>query len=129
MINFYDSNLFTPVTHPESGVTIHVLTRRVAPVQQGFYFVNDSMSADGRYLWFYCAFPPAQHYSESPYGVGYSKLGNANREDHADIPDGAHYLPPHNILAFNDYEKWLAYAKKVQKPVMIDFTGHACVNC
>ena len=61
MINFNDSNLFTPITHAESGVTIHVLTRKVAPVQQGFYFVNDSMSADGRYLWFYCAFPPALH--------------------------------------------------------------------
>ena len=61
MINFTDSDLFTPVTHPESGVTSYVLTRRVAPVQQGFYFVNDSMSADGRYLWFYCAFPPAMH--------------------------------------------------------------------
>lgn len=60
MTNF-NSNLFTPVTHPESGVTIHVLTQRVAPLQQGFYFVNDSMSADGRYLWFYCAFPPALH--------------------------------------------------------------------
>jgi hypothetical protein len=61
IINFNDSNLFTPVTHPESGVTIYVLKHRVAPVQQGFYFVNDSMSADGRYLWFYCAFPPAMH--------------------------------------------------------------------
>ena len=56
--DFANSPLFTPVTHPDSGVTVHVLTRRVAPVQQGFYFVNDSMSADGRYLWFYCAFPP-----------------------------------------------------------------------
>jgi thiol:disulfide interchange protein DsbD len=23
----------------------------------------------------------------------------------------------------------MAYAKKVGKPVLIDFTGHACVNC
>ena len=23
----------------------------------------------------------------------------------------------------------MAYAKKVNKPVMLDFTGHACVNC
>ncbi len=61
--DFADSDLFTAVTHPQSGVTIHVLTRRVAPLQQGFYFVNDSMSADGRYLWFYCAFPPALHKS------------------------------------------------------------------
>ena len=63
MVNLSDSDLFTPVTHSESGVTFHVLTQRVAPVQQGFYFVNDSMSADGRYLWFYCAFPPALHRS------------------------------------------------------------------
>ncbi|MFW2348067.1 MAG: thioredoxin family protein, partial [Wenyingzhuangia sp.] len=30
---------------------------------------------------------------------------------------------------FNDYDMGLAYAKKVGKPVMIDFTGKACVNC
>src|SRR5690606_3445227 len=23
----------------------------------------------------------------------------------------------------------VAYAKKVNKPIMIDFTGHACINC
>lgn len=63
MFNFDSSTLFTPFTHPETGVTFYVLTHRVAPVQQGFYFVNDSMSADGRYLWFYCAFPPARHRS------------------------------------------------------------------
>ncbi len=59
MINFAGSQLFTPVTHPESGVTVYVLTHKVAPLQKGFYFVNDSMSADGRYLWFCCANPPA----------------------------------------------------------------------
>jgi thiol:disulfide interchange protein DsbD len=78
------------------------------------------------------AFPPAQHYSESPYGVGFTKLGSgssAASESHGDVPDGAHIMAPHNILAFNDYDKGLAYAKEVGKPVMIDFTGHACVNC
>ena len=59
MIDFKDSGLFAPVTHPESGVVIHLLSRRIAPLQQGFYFTNDSMSRDGRYLWFYCAFPPS----------------------------------------------------------------------
>jgi len=76
------------------------------------------------------AFPPAQHYSESPYGVGFSKMNNGMPSgENIEIPDGAHLMPPHNILAFNDYDKGLAYAKKVNKPVMIDFTGHACVNC
>lgn len=77
------------------------------------------------------AFPPAQHYSESPYGVGFTKLGGggASADAHGELPDGGHLMPPHNILAFHDYNKGLAYAKKVNKPVMIDFTGHACVNC
>jgi len=75
------------------------------------------------------AFPPPQHYSESPYGVGFSKLGGVSAENNSEIPDGAHFMPPHDILAFDDYDKGLAYAKKVNKPVMLDFTGHACVNC
>ena len=78
------------------------------------------------------AFPPAQHYAESPYGVGFMKLGDggmSSGNNHSEIPDGAHIMAPHNILAFNDYDLGLAYAKKVNKPVLIDFTGHACVNC
>lgn len=76
------------------------------------------------------AFPPPQHYSESPYGVGFTKVGSGGGSaSHSDIPEGAHLMAPHDILAFNDYDKGLAYAKKVGKPVMIDFTGHACVNC
>ncbi|WP_262902508.1 protein-disulfide reductase DsbD family protein [Lutimonas saemankumensis] len=73
-------------------------------------------------------FPPPMHYSESSYGVGYTKLGDAGSGTSKEIPDGAH-LGPHDILAFLDYETGLAYAKKVNKPIMIDFTGHACVNC
>ena len=73
------------------------------------------------------AFPPPQHYSESPYGVGNAKGGGSSA--HVDVPEGAHLMAPHDIIAFNDYYKGLAYAKKVGKPVMIDFTGKACVNC
>jgi len=36
---------------------------------------------------------------------------------------------PYNLDAFFDYDEALAYAKKVNKPLMIDFTGHTCVNC
>jgi len=78
------------------------------------------------------AFPPPQNYSESPYGVGFLKLneiGSSTNSIHGDLPEGAHLLAPHDILAFNDYDEGLAYAKAVGKPVMIDFTGWACVNC
>jgi len=37
--------------------------------------------------------------------------------------------PPHGFNAFFDLDEGLAFAKKVNKPVLIDFTGHACVNC
>lgn len=36
---------------------------------------------------------------------------------------------PNNLNCFKDLKEGLAYAKKVNKPVIIDFTGLACVNC
>ncbi|WP_247232783.1 cytochrome c biogenesis protein CcdA [Telluribacter sp. SYSU D00476] len=36
---------------------------------------------------------------------------------------------PHELEGFFDYNQALAYAKKVNKPIFIDFTGHGCVNC
>ncbi len=58
MFNFAESKLFTQITG-ENGVPIYLLTHKVAPIQQDFYFVNDGMTQDGRYLWFYCGFPPS----------------------------------------------------------------------
>ena len=36
---------------------------------------------------------------------------------------------PHGLEGFFDLEEAEAYAKKVGKPLFIDFTGHGCVNC
>ena len=39
-------------------------------------------------------------------------------------------LDPVKIEAkFRDYEAGMAYARSVGKPVVVDFTGHGCVNC
>ena len=73
-------------------------------------------------------FPPPMNYSEAPYGVGFTKLGSAGSAEKYSMPDGAE-LGPHDIIAFNNYVAGLTYAKKVNKPVLIDFTGYACVNC
>jgi thiol:disulfide interchange protein DsbD len=70
------------------------------------------------------AFPPPMSYSESPLGFGgagqYQVLDN--------MEDGMH-LGPQNIMVFHEFDKAEAYAKKVGKPLLIDFTGHNCVNC
>jgi thiol:disulfide interchange protein len=71
------------------------------------------------------AFPPPMEYSESPLGVGRSNTGNTSS---VVLPEGAK-LGPNQIVVFDDYDKGLAYAKMVNKPIMLDFTGHACVNC
>ncbi|MBL7912532.1 MAG: thioredoxin family protein [Bacteroidia bacterium] len=74
-------------------------------------------------------FPPPDFYSESPEGFGGRKAevaaGNATHED---LPEHAH-RGPNGIPAFDDYVLALAHAKKVNKPILIDFTGWACVNC
>lgn len=70
-------------------------------------------------------FPPPLTYAESPYGVGNSRGGGSMS---LEIPDGAKE-GPHGIVAFTDYEKGMAYAKNENKPVLLDFTGFACVNC
>jgi thiol:disulfide interchange protein DsbD len=36
---------------------------------------------------------------------------------------------PLGIEAFFDYDEGMAYAKKIGKPVFLDFTGHSCTNC
>jgi thiol:disulfide interchange protein DsbD len=36
---------------------------------------------------------------------------------------------PLGINCFQDFEEGLAYAKEVNKPILLDFTGWACVNC
>ncbi|TNJ46964.1 thioredoxin fold domain-containing protein [Tamlana fucoidanivorans] len=42
------------------------------------------------------------------------------------------FLPndcPNNLECFKDLKTGIEYAKKVNKPIMLDFTGYACVNC
>lgn len=36
---------------------------------------------------------------------------------------------PHGLQGFFEYNEALAHAKKVGKPLFVDFTGHGCVNC
>ena len=71
------------------------------------------------------AFPPPVQYSESPFGVGNSN-GETSFTPHEE--QGQH-LGPQGIMVFHDYKEGMDYAKEVNKAVVIDFTGWACVNC
>ena len=36
---------------------------------------------------------------------------------------------PLDLSCFHDYDEAVAYARKVNKPILIDFTGYNCANC
>jgi thiol:disulfide interchange protein len=75
--------------------------------------------------------PPAE-YSESPKGFGGSSGAESAHTAVALDPEFGQYMEvnKHGVPYFkNDYAHALAYAKKVGKPLMVDFTGHACANC
>ena len=36
---------------------------------------------------------------------------------------------PNNFECFKDFKEGVAYASKENKPIILDFTGYACVNC
>ncbi|HEX7366380.1 MAG TPA: cytochrome c biogenesis protein CcdA [Pelobium sp.] len=49
---------------------------------------------------------------------------NSGKKKYGDL-----FKAPYNLDAFFDYEQGLAYAKQQNKPVLLNFTGHSCVNC
>jgi|ERR1700757_1695369 len=71
--------------------------------------------------------PPSTYAEWKPQTVAVVQSSNQNNASAlaAKMIDG-----PDGLKVFhNDYESALAYAKEVHKPLMIDFTGHACANC
>lgn len=122
--------LFGKIKLPHDSTTKHISVGRLNMGLLSLAFVlYMTPGLWGAPLHLISAFPPPQHYSESPYGVGFLKTETNKIGNISNIPEGAHIMAPYNILVFNDYETGLRYAKKAKKPVMIDFTGHACVNC
>jgi thiol:disulfide interchange protein len=118
--------LFGKITLPHDSPLSHISVGRLS---LGLLFLSFTIylipGLWGAPLKLISAFPPPMEYSESPLGVGSSSTGNTSATV---LPDGAK-LGPHQIVIFDDYDKGLAYAKTVNKPIMLDFTGHACVNC
>lgn len=59
----------------------------------------------------------------------YSNKVSATAKETIGKKYGGLFHAPHGLDAFYDYEEGLAYAKSVNKPILIDFTGWSCVNC
>lgn len=118
--------LFGKITLPHDSPLSHISVGRLllAIITLSFtiYLIPGLWGAPLKLI---SAFPPPSTYSESPQGFG----GNHNTQTSTEqLPEGAVY-GVHNLISFDDYQDGLAYAKKVKKPILIDFTGKQCVNC
>lgn len=71
-------------------------------------------------------FPPPDFYAEWDHS-GLVSGGNTNANNLGAKPTTNHC--PNGLNCFHDYDEGIAYAKKENKPVLLDFTGWACVNC
>ncbi|WP_162128083.1 protein-disulfide reductase DsbD family protein [Flavobacterium phycosphaerae] len=113
--------IMTPHDSPVTHLSVGRLSLGVVVLAFSIYMIPGLFGAPLKLI---SAFPPPQTYSESPTGF----FGNTAAVNNDGLPEGAK-IGEHGIMTFTDYDKGLAYAKKVNKPVMLDFTGFACVNC
>ena len=111
----------TPHDSPLTHISVGRLSLGILVLSFTIYMIPGLFGAPLKLI---SAFPPPQTYSESPTGF----FGNSATFSKDGLPDGAE-IGPHSLTVFTDYTKGLAYAKTVNKPVMLDFTGYACVNC
>ena len=111
-----------PHDSPMSNISVGRLSFGLVVLSFTIYMIPGLWGAP---LQLISAFPPPMEYSESPLGIGTNSVSTASETV---LPEGAK-LGPHQIVVFDDYETGLAYAKTVNKPILLDFTGHACVNC
>jgi thiol:disulfide interchange protein DsbD len=113
--------IMTPHDSPNTHISVGRLLLGLFVAAFTIYMIPGLFGAPLKLI---SAFPPPQTYSESPTGF----FGNTSNSSKEVLPDGAE-IGPHGLTVFTDYAEGLAYAKTVKKPIMLDFTGYACVNC
>ncbi len=74
--------------------------------------------------------PTTTHSFDLAHVVRQNSGGGAGESELTEEPlygDKLHF--PHGLKGYFDYEQAMRVAKKLNKPVFVDFTGHSCANC
>jgi len=76
-------------------------------------------------------FPPPERYSEGWGTSAGSSGGTTDGTKSSSVSRNKNQSLgcPYDLSCYSDYNDAVAYAKQVNKPIMIDFTGYSCVNC
>jgi thiol:disulfide interchange protein DsbD len=118
--------LFGKISLPHDGQLSHISVGRLfmalLVTSFTFYLIPGLWGAPLKVL---SGYTPPLYDSESPDGVGRSSTIYDTGEK---LPENAKQIS-NGLITFLDYEAGMAYAKKLNKPVLLDFTGHGCENC
>ncbi len=117
------SSLFTPWKDPVSGVESLILSSRVAPCQQSFYFTHSGFSDDGRYLWFYVAFPPGgDQYTGRQLGVVDLEEEKVRHYPETLFLDASPYVDPGTAEVYwvSGLDVWKRGPRPEDKPVLVN---------
>ncbi len=133
MMTFYLLGLFK-TSHDDESKHISIGRILFATISLAFtvYLIPGLWGAPLKII---SSFPPPHHYSESPNGFGgransSSAIISKSSDPEIASLENRRVVGPEGLMLFkNDYENALKYAKLVNKPLFIDFTGNACVNC
>ncbi len=88
------------------GAPLNSISGFIPPLETQAFNINNNVSADNSI--------PANATNDS--SVQKKKYSNL-------------FKSGNSINAYFDYDEGMAYARKVNKPVLLDFTGWSCINC
>ncbi|UHG93884.1 protein-disulfide reductase DsbD family protein [Spirosoma oryzicola] len=119
---------------PSTSISVPRLFMAIVSLAFALYLVPGLWGAP---LQAVAAFLPPQQtqdfdlYTQRLTQSGMTQSGVTNETTHSPTVKkyGDLFHAPLGLNAFFDYEEGMNYAKSVGKPVLVDFTGHACVNC
>ncbi len=117
------SRLFTPWRNPANGVESLILTGHLAPVQQSFYYTNPSFTADGRFLWLRCGFPPeGGKHAAQVLGVVDFERDEMRVYHETQFPTGAPVVDPATGEVYwgSELDVWKRGPQAEDKPVLVN---------
>ena len=125
MLGFYLlGKIRTPHDSPIETVSVPRIVMSIITLTFVVYMIPGMWGAPLKAL---AGYLPPQ--STIDFDLNKSTLGTISNAEATPKKYGDLFHLPHELDGFFDLKEALAYAKTVNKPVFIDFTGHGCVNC
>ncbi len=109
-------------SEPKHGINTFRMVMGILSLSFTFYLLPGLWGAPLKLIG---AFPPPENYSEIPYGI----KGKAPEPIESEIVCEGAEPGVHGLMLFHDYEEALECARNRKLPLLLDFTGYACVNC